>query len=362
MIAAKEIASVSKKVLKNVDDDGIWFKSKENKFNFSSQKILAKSEYEFYQARKTPMDVLKLRIKEHDEALTNDPYSLLKLAEVKGFEEFETKRKEKTELLKKQMESLTKSLNSLYPNKHQLAVDGEIIMAVNSQFKSTIEEKKKAASQKRKESALKKKETEKSKVNDSLSSNVSSATSSASSSTLFCSVAECTFPNNNISLCEYRDDDNSCYFQFCELHKDHENHKFQTKTNDAKLERLQREKNFDIESNEEDENSSDSNVEEYTPINDARKDQDKNLKRKQSDSIALDIKAEFEIFSKNPKNSRKSHITSYCACVDCFPNITSTSQVIEKIYNCLTNSRHKHLQHSCWMKNKACYLCSNGNI
>ena len=362
--AAKEISSVSNKVLKNIND-GLWFCSEEDKFNFSAKKTLSKSEYEFYQARKTHIDVLKLRVKEHDEAKQSSPYSLLKLAEIKGFEEYQKRLKESNELTKKQTESLVKSLSCLYPNKHQLAPDGEIVVAVNSYLQNISDDKKKAAAQKRKENAAKKKQAQN------------------SSTSLLCSVIECPYPSKNISSC----DQNICFFKFCEAHKDHENHKFQTKTNIALIEEDNRKKaaelpnetlvalptvssssngsnNQSVEDGSGDSTDSSSTSEESPPI------VQKVRKRKQSELIADDsenkanlIKNDFQTFTSDPKNKRKSHITSYCVCEKCFQSTTSTFQIIDEadMKNCLINKQHKNLKLSCWMAKKQCSLCKSSN-
>ena len=156
-------------MLKNVQDSIISV-STGNDFDFSSRKILSKLEYEFYEARKTPIEVLKLRIKEHDEILKNDPYSFLKLTEIQGFEEYNKRREQSEESFKRQREKIIHSLNSLYGNKNHSAPDGLIVVDINSQVQKQVDEKKKAQAAKRKEALEKKKTAEKSRIENESSS------------------------------------------------------------------------------------------------------------------------------------------------------------------------------------------------
>ena len=146
------------------------FTSEKNDFDFSGRKILSKLEYEFYEARKTPIEVLKLRIKEHDEALKNDPYSFLKLTEIHGFEEYNKRREESEELFKRQREKIIHSLNSLYGNKNRSAPDGDIVVNINSQLQKQVDDKKRSDALKRKEAKERKQAVEKSRIENEPSS------------------------------------------------------------------------------------------------------------------------------------------------------------------------------------------------
>ena len=241
-------------------NDGLMALSNSNQFSFSSSKLLSAAEWDFYRDRQNYVDVLKLKLKDHD---FSEPYKLLSLSQVEGAEAAMAKRRAAIEESKKAKDALLNALTALRPAK-ECAPDGQNVIAINTHIQQRKNEKKLVAAAKKaaksipdsklvtipssKPTSLEPKssspfsEIDFYDLADSSSSNdqssgtnalldaiaqLKSGVMSVAQGGLVCSIVECDDSRNNVEVCDFLDDKENiqCCQSVCLYHRDHVFHK-----------------------------------------------------------------------------------------------------------------------------------------
>ena len=377
--------------------DGLLGISDREKLNYSSSKLLSPAEFSFYKCRQSFENVLRLKIKAHEDS---EPYVLLNLTAIEGAEEACQKR---IAIIEENDRCRSRLLNALQAlrNRHENAADGEIVVRINSHIQQKKDEKKVAAAAKRATSAAAKKALQNSQNSISVSSVSSNVTvsepKSAVNETLddiiseqmsvnqevdvcldaaaqpksvetygsVCCVVECEYVAEIAEVCyEYvPKDERQCCFSVCKFHRNHEFHyaQFITKEGDAEANRRRSNSSVSLENNSPRANlsiaSSCISLTQDTPGPDGNLKPSTKKKRKLShyDNVYSEIEVEFSRMQSNNR-SRRGHTTKICVCSVCVANENLT-EYEEFQMKCCRVLNYKHRSTTCWGLSRGCTLC-----